>query len=448
MKQKNNTFIKKIKNMMKKIIALAACSLLLLNANAQKSAIQSALNYLKDNEVAKAKKLIDEATVHGSTKGNAKAWLLKAVVYQAIGTQASDAMPQLQAIVNDNPILIDLADANKLQSNTSNAIATSLEAYKTAMSLDPKYAKDELNGLISNMVFMSFNKGIADMNASKYNEALTSFSEVSSFASLDNGKFFKGNTMMDTIFINAKMYQANSAYSLDKNDVALPLLEECIANPITQKPDVYIMALDIIEKQKNDAKWNEIMKSAKAKFPNEKRIITTEINYFLKQGKSEELVKKLKDGIAVDPEKVDLYVLLGQTYANMASAIGKEKPSNAKELEENAIAAYKKAEELEPANIFATTNLGMLFFNQVVEMTKVMNKADDKTFESMKPGREALINKSLPYLLKAKSLIEKGGTKDENKEMYRQVLLGLQQSYNVLGQADKATEMQNLLKAQ
>jgi hypothetical protein len=432
---------------MKKIITIAVCSLIMFNVNAQKSNIQSAINYLKDKEIGKAKKAIDEAVANESTKSNAKAWLLKAVIYQSIATPKSENMPQLNAIVNDTPLMIDLSDANLLSTSTPNAYATSIEAYKTAMTLDPKYSKEELYPLLANLTFMSFNKGIVNMNESKFNEAYNSFGEVGALAAIDNGKLFKGNGQMDTIVSNAKMYQANSAYQAGKEVEALPLFEECLKNPITQNADLFIMTSDIYEKQNNEAKWMDLIKTAKEKFPNDKRIMNTEINYYLRTGKGEETVKKLKENIAADPKKAELYVLLGQTYANLAVGDGKTKPANAKEYEENAIANYKKAEEIEPANIFAQSNLGMLYFNQAAEMTKVMNKADDKTFDMMKTGRDAMINKAMPYLDKSKLLIEKEGINDANKPTYKEVLNGLIQAYNVLNKTDKSAEIQKIMKA-
>jgi hypothetical protein len=74
-----------------------------------------------------------------------------------------------------------------------------------------------------------------------------------------------------------------------------------------------------------------------------------------------------------------------------------------------------------------------------------MNKADDKKFAEMKPGRDALIEKALPYFEKTKSLIEAEGVKDENKDMYKNTISGLMQSYQVTGNASKEAEMQKIL---
>ncbi len=133
--------------MFKKISLFLALTFLMVQSNAQKANIQSAINYLKDNDIANAKKMIDEATTSESTKNNAKAWLLKAVIYQAIGTP-KEVMPQLQFILNENPYIISLENANTLMSVAPNALNDAIDAYKKTISLDPKYTKEELHALI------------------------------------------------------------------------------------------------------------------------------------------------------------------------------------------------------------------------------------------------------------------------------------------------------------
>ena len=84
---------------MKKVFLSIAFLTIALISQAQKANIQSVINYLKTNEIAEAKKLIDETVLNELTANNAKAWLLKAVIYQAIGTP-KDLMPQLIFMLN------------------------------------------------------------------------------------------------------------------------------------------------------------------------------------------------------------------------------------------------------------------------------------------------------------------------------------------------------------
>ena len=435
--------------MFKKIGLLITLAVMMMQANAQKANIQSALNYLKDNDFANAKKMIDDACTNESTKNNAKAWLIKAVVYQSIGTPKS-LMPQMQIYLNENQYTIDLESANTLASATPNALSDAIEAYKKTISLDPKYSKEELLPLLSTILGLQFNNGITKMNDNKFADAYTAFEGVGSLAKLDNGNLWKGNHNLDTVFANAKMYQANCAFNTSNDDDAITLLEECIKNPITQKPDLYIMLTDLYNKKNNDAKWTETMKAARTRFPNEKRILTNEINYYIEKGKAEESINKLKEGIALEPTKADLYLLLGQTYLAMSSPTDKNdkplpRPANAEELEKNAEINYTKAADLDPKNAYAQFNLGLIFYNRAKYMTDEMNKADNKKFDEMKPKRDELINKALPYLTKAKELMEAEKVSDGTKGMYKETLTGMMNCYNVMSKTDKADEIKKIL---
>ena len=429
---------------MKKIFLSIAFMTIAIISQAQKANIQSVINYLKTNEIAEAKKLIDETVLSESTANNAKAWLLKAVIYQAIGTP-KDLMPQLIFMLNEKPYALELAVANTLQATTPNANKIALEAYQKSFSIDPKYSKEEIFPLLQTMLGINFNNAITEMNDNKYEAAYKSFGNVVELSKLDAGKIYAG-TGMDTIFANAKLYQGNCAYQLGQVDNAIPLFEEVSKSPYINSADLYVMLADIYEGKKNDAKWQENMKLGKSKFPNDKRLVNSEINYYSNSGKSEELIAKLKEGIALEPKKTDLYIILGQTYYNMANPNKGDKPANAKDLEQNALAQYNKVVELEPNNYFGQFYLGLLYFNQAKTVTDEMNKADDKKYEALKPVRDGLLAKCVPFLEKAKTSIEAEQINDSNKDTYKQVLSGLLQTYNITGKSEKANAIKALIK--
>ena len=152
----------------------------------------------------------------------------------------------------------------------------------------------------------------------------------------------------------------------------------------------------------------------------------------------------------MDPKKVDLYLLLGQTYLALSNPTDKSdkllpRPANAKELEQNAVSNYSKAAELDPKNSYAQFNLGLIYYNQAKVITDEMNKADNKKFDEMKPIRDGLIAKAQPYLTKAKELIDAEGLNDGNKGMYRETLTGIMNCYNVSNKADKAAETKKMI---
>ena len=76
-----------------------------------------------------------------------------------------------------------------------------------------------------------------------------------------------------------------------------------------------------------------------------------------------------------------------------------------------------------------------------------MNKADDKTYAKIKPERDRIINIALPYLEKAKTLVDAEGVNDGNRDVYTSSLMGLEQAYRIIGNEEKSAEYQKILKA-
>ena len=122
------------------------------------------------------------------------------------------------------------------------------------------------------------------------------------------------------------------------------------------------------------------------------------------------------------------------------------RPANAKELEQNAVTNYTKAAELDTKNAYAQFNLGLIYYNQAKVMTDEMNKADNKKFDELKPVRDGLIAKALPFLTKTKELIDAEGLNDSNKGMYKEALTGMMNCYNVSNKAEKAAEIKKIVE--
>lgn len=278
------------------------------------------------------------------------------------------------------------------------------------------------------------------MNAGKFSDAAKSFENTVKVAGIDKGNFYKGVAQIDTLSANARYYQGYSLYQAG-DDKATEVLEESANSPYLNSSDLYLMLLELYERKGDDAKWNATIKTARTKFPKDKKLLDQEINYSIKMNKSEEAIAKLKEGIAADPGKVDLYILLGQTYYKTANPEKGSKPANSKELEKLAMDNFAKVIEKDPNNVYGQFFTGLIYFNQAKEINDVMVKADDKKYAEMKPQRDELVNKSLPYLEKAKNLSEAEGINDGNRDNYKSALFGMMQCYNLLGKTDKSEEV-------
>mgnify|MGYP006988470785 CR=1 FL=1 len=76
-----------------------------------------------------------------------------------------------------------------------------------------------------------------------------------------------------------------------------------------------------------------------------------------------------------------------------------------------------------------------------------MNKADDKKYKEIEPKRNAKLEQCIPFLIKAKTLIEGAGLNEGNKTMYKEILSGLSQSYMITDKPEKSAEIQQLLNS-
>lgn len=148
------------------------------------------------------------------------------------------------------------------------------------------------------------------------------------------------------------------------------------------------------------------------KFPEEVSLLFTEINHYLREGRLDELVGKLKMAIEKEPDNKSLYLTLGNVYDNLF-----QKSLEAKEEEQGeahfnaALSYYEKALELDPKYIDATYSVGALYYNRAAVYQQSLNAlADDYSkagiarYDAMKAKQNAEFDKALPYFQRAEQL--------------------------------------------
>ncbi len=106
------------------------------------------------------------------------------------------------------------------------------------------------------------------------------------------------------------------------------------------------------------------------------------------------LEKLLKEGIALYPNNKWLYFRLGDLYEKL-------------NLIEKAILAYQKAIELAPDYYEPHYNLGVLYYNQAIDVYdswKNINPNENQSKEAMKKELVSLLTKAKPHVIKALTL--------------------------------------------
>ena len=302
----------------------------------------------------------------------------------------------------------------------------SFQAAQKVVSTDPKLAKKDMSELYKAAVKIQSNLGnyAQDFIDKKdYASAYASFR-----GALDLHKFLKDNGQKSALD-DQKVYDRQEYLSVLLSGYAGKEKEnaDVYQKRITAGKDTIFDYTNLYKVKIDEGKTDEalaVLSAGRKKFPNDSQMLFTEINYFLKIGKLDILIDKLKEGIAKEPKNPSLYFTLGNVYDNL----GQKEPDSTKkaELETNAVQWYDKTLEVDPKYADAAYSKGAIFYNKAAKISVNMkalesdfSKAGQKKYEALEKSMVEVFDKSLPYFQKAESL----NPNDENtltalKEIY------------------------------
>lgn len=422
---------------MKKILLIAVMGSLALPALAQEKNVNSAKDALKlDGDTLKAKEYIEKAIQDPSTKDEAKTWWVRAGIYLAMQSSAKyrSTGPYKEAAAS----LIKIVE------------------------IKPDYQKDDVNMNLLSCAYLYFNEGIEDYNARKFDAAIEQMKQVVAIHDLQGGKRFN-NKSFDTVTAKAKYVMANSAYYGNHYDEAITYINDIKTSPYIQEPVLYMNLSDIYEKQKKNAESIAALEEGRKAFPDDKSLRIAEINYYIKTGQQDVLIKKLEDAVAKEPNNAELQAILGNGYEQLAfpkDATGHDqpKPANYSDYVTKAENAYQKAIDATPDNAannqkaIYNYNLGALYFNEATiynSQMKDLTTAEQKKYDDLKAKRDALFTKALPYLENTYTALDAkaGSLSSDDKNTYISSMIALQNIYAIQSKLDKAGEMKKKIAA-
>jgi hypothetical protein len=396
---------------MKITIKTILFSAILLNASfgfSQSTKVVSAFNFMKDNKLAEAAVLIDEASTNEKTMVSEKTWRYRGQIYSAIATDP------------------------KLAATFPNAAKTAIESFAKANTLDTKktYAEENKIFLYNSQVAAS-NAGINAYNDKDYKTAMENFLVA------EQGAEILGS--VDTNMI----YNAGLSADLSGNvDVAAEQYDKCIKIGYLGS-SMYVYKAVLYDKAGRKEDYLKTVKEGRKQYPAEKELLIMELNDYISNGKMEEAKANLTAAIQAEPTNKSLHFALGVTCDNLANPKDKDgkelpKPVNSAELIKQAESSYSKAIELDANYGDANYNLGAMYFNTAVEKYNKANSISD----TKKYNTEMLeVNKSFakaqPFLEKAFSIMP-----DD-----RNCMISLKELYLKTGDTAKYNEVKAKLDA-
>lgn len=323
--------------------------------SAQKATVQTAWNYLKYDQLDKAKEAIDETAANEQTKNMEKTWYYRGLIYQS--------MFKHEKFGNLDP----------------QALQKAQESFDKSLEINPKseYVDDikKRKGIIINQIFAS---GVEHFNNKNYTGALESFENVLKINPADT------------------MSALNAAYSAERsgNNEKAKLYYNQLIDMKYNEPKIYLFLSKIYKAEKDTAKAFATVQAGRQTFPGDNSLVIEELNFYLFSGKSREALEPLNLAITKDEKNANLYFARASIYDKLGES-------------DKAKADYQKAIELKADYFDAYYNLGAMYFNQGADLANKANSIPpnkQKEYDEAKKKADTKFKEAQPFLEKAYQL--------------------------------------------
>ncbi len=349
---------------MKKLFLLFAVVFISFSAFAQKGKVTSALSFIEQGSLDKAKEAIDQAMVDPKTSTWFNTYFAKGKLCQAV-------------FKSDNP---------KFKAFYSDPLGESYTAYEKAMELDPKGTTKKR--IITNMIYNAlaldlYSQGGTQFEAKDYAGALKSFENQIAITESDK---YVGVT--DTgMYYNAGLAAMNSA----KYPEAIKYFEKCAEMKYLGITPYFQISQSYLE-EGDTLKAEALLKSLPDKFPGDKNVTLQLIDLYIKAGKNEDALKNLEVAKAADPGNYSLYFAEGIIYLNENKF-------------DQSIEDLTKSVELKSDLYDSQYGLGAAYINKASDMfVKANDIMDVNKYNAAIEEAMAVFAKALPYMEKANEL--------------------------------------------
>ncbi|HRG69396.1 MAG: hypothetical protein JNL65_09185 [Saprospiraceae bacterium] len=379
-----------------------------------------------------AKALIDGASDHELVNKSARTWAVKGKVYNAICSHESDS------------ILIGQQFGRPYKVKYKDAAIIAYTSWLKSKELATKghESKDALEALTETYRYLN-NYGIQAYEAGDFKSAFNHFDAVVKINDMLLAGGMKGVLATSEDLNKQKYLAAACAINANMLDTAFPYLEDL--RKVNYSESFIYEGLYKYYLERDEKKAEEALAEGRQKFPNETALLFNEINHYLKKGRLNELVDKLKIAVEKEPGNVSVRTTLGNVYDNLCQkeweAANFEKGN---EYYTQAEKYYKEALTIAASDFNSLYSLGALYYNKAALISKEANKLSSdyskegtRKYNEKKAEMESYFDKALPYFEQA----EKIEPKDKN------TLIALKEIFAKKSQFDKSNAYKSKLEA-
>jgi len=349
---------------MKKVFLLLAVICFSTGLFAQKGKVTSAMTFIEQGTLDKAKEALDQAITDPKTMNWFNTYFAKGKLCQAV-------------YKSDNP---------KFKAFYADPLNEAYDAYEKAMQLDTKGGtkKRIITGMVYNSLALDlYAQGGAQFDAKDFAGALKSFEGQIKITESDK---YVGVT--DTgMYYNAGLAAANAG----NHQEAIKYFEKCAemeylgVSPYFQISQTYLEMGDTV-------KAESLLTSLPDKFPGNKNVTLQLIDLYIKAGKNDEALKHLAIAKADDPTNYSLHFAEGIIYLNQNKF-------------DEAIADLTKSVELKSDLYDSQYGIGAAYINKASDMfVKANDIMDVNKYNAAIEEAMKVFAKALPYMEKANEL--------------------------------------------
>lgn len=381
------------------------------------------------DKLEEAKSKIDRAIEVAEVQEDASAWITRGEIYNTIiQREAARMMIDTSAhFSGDNDALVAFRSFQQGYNR----------AKKDYQRADAVKGAGEVQGHLINIGVTKYERG-------EYEKAFQSFEAALQCHDMLKAQD-KKSLLDEPAQLDNQVYITALAAQLAERNAEAEKYYQQLYRAGTDKPAVYEGLYNLKVATGDQAAADKILAEGRAKFPKDPGLLFAEINIYLKKGKLEDLISRLRQAIEQEPTNESLYVTLGSVYDNLYQReVEAKNTAKANEYFEAAKTEYNRALKINPKNADAIYSIGALYYNKAAARTLELNALpqDDfsaaamKKYETMRDEIMALFDQALPYFQKAEAL----NPNDLN------TLIALSEIYARKDDTEKTTELKKRME--
>jgi tetratricopeptide (TPR) repeat protein len=349
---------------MKKFFSLLLAISVTLSAFSQMGKVTSALSFIDQGMLDKAKEALDQALVNEKSKDNPKTYFAKGKLC-------------MESWKSDNP---------KFKALFEKPLEEAYASFEQAIKLDPKGSIEKqikLNSTYLNLANNFINQGVQKFEAKDYEAALASFEMDMKIAS---SNLYVG--VVDTgIYFNAGL----AAYNAKLYEKAIPYFQKC-ADVKYEKTTPYFLMYNSYMDLKDNANAEATLKKVFELYPDDKDVIMQLVDYYINNNKPQEAHSYIDLAKSKNPSDHSLWWAEGVIFMRQ-------------DKYDDAIVSLTKSIELKSDQYDTQFNLGVCYYNKAVEMFQKANEIMDVTKYNAAVGEaNAVFIKAIPFFEKASTI--------------------------------------------